>query len=322
MKSLSIVVLLGSIAALVLGGLLAVTSVFADNSQAQAVAPAEAAAPIAAAPALAPELSQVAIPLTVNVAAETATDPGMALAQTFSVKMGKDTAAAEVAQAAAVSQANLASFVSAVSNGKSSQIVGIYVDGAFAYGVGRQPGGDASYVTENANEVTQFGLAAQYGSQAFLAHNYLAGAAFSALAEGQLITVVYGDGRTENFRISGSQRFQALSPDSTQSRFVDLATGEEISASTLFHTVYNNSNAVVLQTCIANGDVSTWGRLFITAVPAGDSVAGAATDSEDSAQAEVAVTGTEANNESTSSIFNLVDDAVETVEDTAGSVRP
>jgi hypothetical protein len=319
MKSLSIVVLLGSIAALVLGGLLAVTSVFADNSQAQVAAAVEAAAPIAAAPALAPELSQVAIPLTVNVAAETATDPGMALAQTFSVKMSKDTAAAEVAQAAV---ANLASFVSSVSNGKSSQIVGIYVDGAFAYGVGRQPAGDDSYVTENADEVTQFGMAAKHGSQAFLAHNYLAGAAFSTLAEGQLITVVYGDGRTENFRISGAQRYQALSPDSTQSRFVDLATGEEISASTLFHTVYNNSNALVLQTCIANGEVSTWGRLFITAVPAGDSVAGAAPDSEDSAQTEVAVTGTEANNDTTSSIFNLVDDAVETVEDTAGSVLP
>jgi hypothetical protein len=306
MKSLSIIVLIGSLAALVLGGALAVSSVFADNSQTQpAFASVEAASPMAA-PALSPELSQVAIPLTVSMPAEAAIDPGTALAQTFSVKIGKDTAAAE---AVAVSQANLASFVSSVSNGKSGQIVGIYVDGTFAFGVGRQPGGDASYVTENANEVTQFGLAAEYGSQAFLAHNYLAGAAFSALTEGQLITVVYGDGRTENFRISGMQRYQALSPDSTQSRFVDLDNGEEISASKLFHTVYNSGNALVLQTCIANGDVSTWGRLFITATPAGDSVAeDAAPESEESAQAAVAVTGSD---EQSNSIFNLVDEAAE-----------
>lgn len=319
MKSLSVIVLIGSVAALVLGGLLAVTSVFADNSQAQTVVTSvEAAAPLAAGPALAPELSSVAIPLSVNMPADKAVDPGVALAQAFSVKLGKDTTTAEMAQAAAVSQASLSNFVASVSNGKSSQIVGIYADGAFAYGVGRQPNGDASYVTENANEVTQFSLAAQYGSQAFLAHNFLAGAAFSTLAEGQLITVVYGDGRTENFRISGTQRYQALSPESTQSRFVDLNTGEEISATKLFHTVYNSGNALVLQTCIANGDVSTWGRLFITATPAGDSVAGVP-ELQEGAQTGVAVTG---NDDQNSSIFNLVDDAVATVEDTAASVRP
>jgi hypothetical protein len=63
------------------------------------------------------------------------------------------------------------------------------------------------------------------------------------------------------------RNFQALSPDSTQSSFVDLASGEKLSNSELFHSIFDGSDTVVLQTCIAQGDVSTWGRMFITAVP-------------------------------------------------------
>jgi len=136
-----------------------------------------------------------------------------------------------------------------------------------AYSVVRQPSGNAAFVSENAGEVTQFALAAEYGSQAFLAHNYLAGASFFALSEGEIITVVYGDGSSQQYRIENIKRYQALSPDSTQSSFVDLETGKQLSASNLFRNTYNSDNTVVLQTCIAQDGISTWGRLFITAVP-------------------------------------------------------
>src|SRR5690606_1529197 len=128
-------------------------------------------------------------------------------------------------------------------------------------------GGNAAFVSEQPNVVTQFGLASQYGSQGFLAHNYLAGGAFGNIRTGQIITLVYGNGETKEFKVTGTQSYQALSPDSTQSNFVDLASGEQLSASTLFHKVYNSKNTLVLQTCIEQDGISTWGRLFITAVP-------------------------------------------------------
>jgi hypothetical protein len=285
MKSLSILILLGTITALVVGGIFAVSPVLASTPEVE-VSAAQPLAPVTGAVEAEAELAQLPAPAAI---AETAIDPGTVLANTFSVSIQKDTAgalavqeaeaavaaeaqveaaAAAVAdQAAAPVYASKESFISSVSNGNASQITGIYVEGALAYAVGNQPSGNGAYVTETPGEVTKFGLAAEYGTQAFLAHNYLAGSAFLTLSEGQIITLVYGDGSTADFVIQDVQRFQALSPDSTQSAFVNLADGKQLSASTLFHKMYNSDNSVVLQTCIANEGISTWGRLFIIAVP-------------------------------------------------------
>jgi hypothetical protein len=110
-------------------------------------------------------------------------------------------------------------------------------------------------------------MAADYGSTAFLAHNYLAGANFFQVSEGQVITLVYGDGSTADFVVQSIRRFQALSPNSTQSTFVDLENNQKLSAADLFYSMYNSDNPVVLQTCIANEGESSWGRLFVIAVP-------------------------------------------------------
>ncbi|MEX1247156.1 MAG: hypothetical protein WEA61_01635 [Anaerolineales bacterium] len=284
MKSLSILVLLGSVVALALGGFLAVIPVFADNSNTQAVSAVSQPASGPLAPITGDLETQIEITpiesrpaFSAPVAEVAAADPGSALASTFTVSLTKDRAAMEamlVAEAEASEAAvQFDDFVAAVSNGEASQLAGIYVDGVLANAVTRQPSGNAAYVSPDENEVTLFGLAAQYGSQAFLAHNYLAGARFSELTAGQIVTLVYGDGSTEQFRISEVLRYQALSPDSTQSRFIDLETGKELSASSLFHTIYNSDHAVVLQTCIANEGISTWGRLFVIAEPVVDQVA-------------------------------------------------
>lgn len=280
MKSLSILVLLGTLSAIVLGAIFAVTPVLAQNTAAQNSSPetnlvSEPVAPITGEPAVVSVAVEAAAPVAES---NPSADPGAVLANTFTVTFEKDTASAQAvqeaeaaaqveAQEAAQSMASFETFAASVSNGKANQVTGIYVEDVLAYSVVRQPGGNAAFVSENAGEVTQFGLAAQYGSQAFLAHNYLAGASFSALSQGQIITVVYGDGSSQQFRIENIKRYQALSPDSTQSSFVDLESGKQLSASNLFHTVYNSDNSVVLQTCISQDGITTWGRLFITAVP-------------------------------------------------------
>jgi hypothetical protein len=48
---------------------------------------------------------------------------------------------------------------------------------------------------------------------------------------------------------------------------VDLDADQQLSASDLFYMMYNSDNSVVLQTCIANEGISSWGRLFVIAVP-------------------------------------------------------
>lgn len=281
MKSLSILVLLGTLSAIVLGVTFAVTPVLAQNGAAQSSSPET----ILVSPPVAPVTGEMA---AVSVAAEAAApipetnasaDPGVALASTFTVTFEKDTASAQdvqeaeaqaeaAAQQASQAMVSFDSFVASVSNGKTSQVTGIYVEDVLAYSVVSQPKGDAAFVSSGENEVTQFALAAQYGTQAFLAHNYLAtGASFFAISQGQIITLVYGDGSSQQYRVENIKRYQALSPDSTQSSFVDLETGKQLSASNLFYTIYNNDNSVVLQTCIARDGISTWGRLFITAVP-------------------------------------------------------
>lgn len=266
MKSLSILILLGTITAIILG-VFAVTPVFAENQTSSPDLSNNSVAPVAPVTGNSAETSQQA--------SSSEQEAPAAVALSFSLE--KDTASFEAVQQAeaqadaetvVVSQnvADLGSFAASVANGNAGQIVGLYVDGVLAYNVSGQ-NGNASYVTEIENEVTQFGLAAEYGTEAFLAHNYLAGSAFFNLTAGQIVTLVYGDGSTQDFRIETTRRFQALSPDSTQSSFVDLETGEQLSNSDLFHTVYNSDNSVVLQTCIAQDNVSTWGRLFVIAVP-------------------------------------------------------
>lgn len=268
MKSLSILVLTGTLAALIIGGIFAVTPVFATPSQPAEAQAAEPVAPLTG--SVVAESEVAAVVAEESVSAPAADDPGAALAGTFTISLEKDRGSAEVAQEAAApvaeQQSSFNDFVASVTNGKANKVAGVYVDGVLAYAVTGQ-NGDAAYVTTNPAEVTQFGLAAQYGSTAFLAHNYLAGARFSQLSEGQIVTLVYGNGSTANYVIDAVRQFQALSPDSTQSRFVDLNSGDELSASNLFYQMYNSDNSVVFQTCIANDGVSTWGRLFVIAVP-------------------------------------------------------
>ncbi|MFH1184927.1 MAG: hypothetical protein V1755_07795, partial [Chloroflexota bacterium] len=122
------------------------------------------------------------------------------------------------------------------------------------------------------NVLTQFGKASQRGSTGLLAHNYLAGAQFALIEMGQPIYLIRGDGRKTSFVVTDIFRFQALQPNSVDSEFIDLASGAQMSAATLFSRMYSRHGAVVLQTCIASDGIRTWGRLFVIAAPTPEQV--------------------------------------------------
>jgi len=158
-------------------------------------------------------------------------------------------------------------FVNSVINGEVNDIRGIYSENEFAFPVVKQPAGNAGYVSTIEDVVTEFSMAKKYGVTGIVAHNYLAGGDFFSLEVGEIIEVVYGDGEILRYEITSIQSFQALSPNSPTSQFVDLSTSEKISASQLFKRVYMGNQHLTLQTCIQQGIEDSWGRLFVIAEP-------------------------------------------------------
>ena len=124
-------------------------------------------------------------------------------------------------------------FVNSVINGDDNDIRGIYSENEFAFPVVKQPAGNAGYVSTIEGVVTEFSMAKKYGVTGIVAHNYLAGGDFFSLEIGEVIEVVYGDGEILRYEITSIQSYQALSPNSATSQFVDLATSEKISAYTI-----------------------------------------------------------------------------------------
>ena len=164
---------------------------------------------------------------------------------------------------------SLSDFVQTVANGNPNQLVGVYVPGVMSLPVGQQPAGNAGYVTRDNNQVTQFGLANQYNTVGILAHNDLSGSLFTGITLDQYAILVYGDGHLEYYVVNEIQKYQALSPTSTFSDFINLdGSQERLSAGDLFNRVYAPGGRLVFQTCIAGQGDPSWGRMFITATPA------------------------------------------------------
>ena len=146
--------------------------------------------------------------------------------------------------------------------------IALQLDDSLTLQITQQPTGSSNFVTSFPNYVTEYQAAANYGTIGLLAHNYLAGEYFSQILLGQEIELVYVDNHIEKFIVTEIQRYQALSPNSPSSDFIDLVTGDYLTASQLFNKVYRNqSGHVVLQTCIDAGENPNWGRLFIIAEP-------------------------------------------------------
>jgi hypothetical protein len=162
---------------------------------------------------------------------------------------------------------SLTSFATLMGDGQWGELRGLYAPNLFADVVVQQPRNDATFVSTAPRTVTQFGPANSLGSTGLLAHNFLAGDKFSHLERGDRIYLVYGNGRVATYVVTTMIKYQALSPESPYSNFIDLSDGTLMSASSVFNVAYGRPGDVVLQTCIdANGDPS-WGRLFIVAEP-------------------------------------------------------
>ena len=162
---------------------------------------------------------------------------------------------------------NFAEFTKSVQSSESSALRGVYVPDVLALPIIQQPAGNAGYVSSKLGEVTQFGMAAQFGNVGLLAHNHLSGSSFSQLAVGQEVRLVYGNGTVEYFVIAQILQFQALEPTSPYSSFRDLTNTETLTAEQLFNKVYRGDRHVTFQTCIANAESLSWGRLFVVAAP-------------------------------------------------------
>jgi hypothetical protein len=144
----------------------------------------------------------------------------------------------------------------------------VHVDGVLDLPVVQQPKGDTNYVSSKNGELTQFAAVSQYGNLGILAHNYLSGRAFSRLVVGQVVHVLYDNGETESFVISEILRYQALDPKSPYSSFQNLDDESEVlSVGQMFERVYEGDRHLTFQTCIAQAGVSSWGRLFVVAIP-------------------------------------------------------
>ncbi len=100
-----------------------------------------------------------------------------------------------------------------------------------------------------------------------LAHNFSSGRFFFDLAVNNVIDVVYGDGSIKEYKVTQIKKFQALSPKSSASDFVDLDTKEKLSASGLSTGCTPGKHHLTLQTCIQEGTEDSWGRLFVIAEP-------------------------------------------------------
>jgi hypothetical protein len=131
----------------------------------------------------------------------------------------------------------------------------------------QQPAGSLGYVSNNEGETTQFSMVSQFGNVGLLAHNHLAGKYFSQLTIGQEIRLVYGDGKVENFIVTEVLRYQALQPNSQWSNFRNLDDDVTLTTEQMFKRVYLGDRHVTFQTCIAANGISSWGRLFVIAVP-------------------------------------------------------
>lgn len=159
-------------------------------------------------------------------------------------------------------------FISDLKTGEPDIIVGVWIENVLALRVLYQPPGNPGFVSTEDEIVTYFMMVWQKsGNHGLLAHNYLAGRYFFNIQVGDIITIVFGDGNYEDFEVISIKEYQALQPDSPYSNFIDLESGEQLTSTNLFMDIYMGDYHTTLQTCIANGAETEWGRMFTLAPP-------------------------------------------------------
>jgi hypothetical protein len=163
------------------------------------------------------------------------------------------------------SQVSLKDFSTALKTDTGTDLQGIFASGVLALRVVQQPSGKPGYVSSVDGVVTQFSMAKPYNVIGLLAHNFSSGSEFFNLKLGDKISLIYGDGTIKEMQITKVDKYQALSPTSPYSDFQNLVTGERLTAEQVFYKYYTGNPHLTLQTCIAQGDQGSWGRIFIVA---------------------------------------------------------
>lgn len=158
-------------------------------------------------------------------------------------------------------------FAETIYNGKADEVSGVYVEKLIALPVIQQPLNDVTFVADLMGTVTQFQSAADHGVIGLLAHNYLSGALFYQLTNGQEVRIVFGDGSYQVYKVKGSYEFQKLEPSNLHSDLVDLSSDRLMTADQVFNQFYNGGPHVTFQTCLEKYGISNWGLTFIVAVP-------------------------------------------------------
>ncbi len=176
---------------------------------------------------------------------------------------------AETAPLAPEYDMDLSLFAQTVMNGAPNQVVGVYVPGTLAMPILQQPDNNSNFVSGEPGVATQFRAAERFHTVGLLAHNYLAGEQFYQVAPASVVILVYGDGSLRYYQVQEVLRYQALSPNSPQSDFIDLSdpNSRKLSAGDVFNRVYTQGDRVVFQTCILNEGDASWGRMFVIATP-------------------------------------------------------
>ena len=165
----------------------------------------------------------------------------------------------------ATTESALEAFAASVVDGRAGVLRGVYVPGVLALRVVQQAGTFSVDMTPGL--ATQFSAASAYGVTGLLADNVASGVLFYSLAPGQEVTLIYGDGEQRRYVVDAIASYQALSPTDPYSDFLNLASGEQVSATNLFAQMYSGGDKLTFQTCLAKDGLMTWGRLFVTAHP-------------------------------------------------------
>jgi hypothetical protein len=156
-------------------------------------------------------------------------------------------------------------FAASLRNDNPDQVVGVYVPGVLALQVIQQPWNNSTFVeNKNGSVVTQFSAAKKTDVIGLLAHNYLSsGASFYNLQINDDVSIVYGDGKVDTYRLTEMKIYQKLEPYSLTSDLIDLGSGRRITTSQAYHKFYETPGQVVFQTCIEENNNLSWGLFFI-----------------------------------------------------------
>jgi hypothetical protein len=165
---------------------------------------------------------------------------------------------------------DLTTFIHQVSSGRPDEIVGLYIPGLAALLVELQQPDEPYSVTDHPLATTLFSDSIFAGSIGLLAHSHLAGQFFSQIPLEQPVILVYGDGHTAAYQVDRLETYQALQPNDPYSQFASLLDGSRWTSQRLFTHIYGSGPNLILQTCLEKDGQSSWGRLFVIAVPAQD----------------------------------------------------